>query len=122
MVDAYKMVRLANLMSRWTRGLVVNRTGKKADLPTEEVEAFMSRSLGTMPILADIPEDRKVQEAERESVPVVVFEPDCEASVAVHGLAKVITGEANLPYAPFEEREIAETTAMLVRALTGRRV
>lgn len=122
LVDAYKIVRLANLMGRWTRGLVVNRTGKTADLSTDEVEAFMSRSLGTMPILADIPEDCKVQAAEREFVPVVVFEPDCAASLAISNLAKVITGETNLPYVPFEEREIAETTTMLVRALTGRRV
>ena len=44
-------------MGRWTRGLVVNRTGKTADVTTEEIEAFMSCSLGTMPILADIPEE-----------------------------------------------------------------
>jgi len=109
-------------MNSWTRGIVVNRTGKTADLTTDEVEAFMSRSLGTMPILADIPEDRKVQAAEREGVPVVVFEPDCEAAVAINNLAKVIVGEAHLPYASYEDREVTEATALLVRALTGRRV
>lgn len=122
LVDAYKVVRLANVLGSWTRGVVVNRGGKAADLSTDEVEQFMSRTLGTMPVLADIPEDPKVQEAEREGVPVVVYEPECEASVAINELAKVVAGEADLPYVPYEDRAIAETTSKLIRALTGRRV
>lgn len=122
LVDAYKIVRWANVLGSWTRGVVVNRVGKAADLSTDEVENFMSRSLGTMPVLSEIPEDPKVQEAEREGVPVVVYEPDCDASVAINGLAKVVAGEADLPYVPHEDRAIAETTSMLIRALTGRRV
>ncbi len=120
-VDAYKVIRLANFMGPWTRGIVVNRTGKNAGISTDEVEKFMSGSLGTMPVLADIPENRRVQEAEREFVPVVVYDPDCEASRAISDLAKLIVGERNLPYVPYEERAVAETTTMLVRALTGRR-
>lgn len=75
-----------------------------------------------MPILAEIPEDEKVQEAEREGVPVVVYEPECDASVAIDELAKVVAGEVELPYKPYEERAIAKTTERLVRALTARRV
>ena len=122
LVDAYKVVRLANVFGSWTRGVVVNRTGKAADLSTNEVEQFLGRTLGAMPVLADIPEDPKVQEAEREGVPVVVYEPDCEASVAVNELAKIIAGEADLPYVPYEEPAVKETTSKLIRALTGRRV
>jgi septum site-determining protein MinD len=122
LVDVYKTIRLANMLGSWTRGLVVNRTGKTADLSVDEIEQFMGRSLGSVPVLADIPEDTKVQEAEREGIPVVVYEPECEASVAISELAKVIAGEADLPYAPWEEREIGETTKRLIRALTGRRV
>ncbi|MGC8817145.1 MAG: cell division ATPase MinD [Candidatus Hadarchaeum sp.] len=122
LVDAYKIVRLANVLGSWTRGVVVNRTGKRADLSTEEVETFMSRALGAMPILSEIPEDPKVQEAELAGIPVVVYEPDCEASVTIGNLAKLVAGEANLPYVPYEERAIAETTARLVRALTGRTI
>jgi len=122
LVDAYKIVRLANVLGSWTRGVVVNRTGKAADLSIDEVETFMSRALGTMPVLSDIPEDPKVQEAEREGVPVVVYEPECDASVAIGNLAKVVAGGANLPYVPYEERSLAETTNRLIRALTGRTI
>jgi len=113
---------LANVLGSWARGLVVNRTGKTADLSTGEVEQFMGRTLGAMPVLADIPEDSKVQEAEREGIPVVVYEPECEASVAINELAKVVAGEADLPYVPYEDRAVEETTNRLIRALTGRRV
>lgn len=122
LVDAYKTIRLANVLGSWTRGLVVNRTGKTADLSTSEVEHFMSRALGAMPVLAEIPEDKKVQEAEREGIPVVVYEPECEASLAINRLAKVIAGEADLPYVPAERREVRATTERLIRALTGRQV
>lgn len=121
LVDCHKVIRLANVVGSWTRGVVANRTGKAADLSVSEVEQFMSRTLGSMPILADIPEDPKVQEAERESVPVVVYEPECPASVAINELAKVVAGEADLPYVPAEEGVVKETTSRLIRALTGRR-
>ncbi len=122
LVDCHKIIRVANVLGCWTRGLVVNRTGGKADIPISEIEQFMGRTLGSMPILADIPEDSKVQEAEREGVPVVVYEPECEASVAINELAKVITGEADLPYVPAEDQEVRETTKRLIRALTGRQI
>jgi septum site-determining protein MinD len=122
LVDAYKVARYANLLDCWTRGIVVNRMGKKTDLTTTEIETFMGRALGSAPILAEIPEDPKVQEAEREGVPVVVYEPDCDASIAINDLAKVIVGEKDLPYVPFKPQEIRETTKRLIRALTGRQV
>jgi septum site-determining protein MinD len=101
--------------------LVVNRTGKAADLSTSEVEGFMGKTLGALPVLADIPEDPRVREAEREGVPVIVYEPECPASLAINELAKVMVGEADLPYVPAEEHEVNETVKRLVRALTGRR-
>lgn len=121
LVDCYKTIRLTNMLGSWARGLVVNRTGKVADLSLDEIEQFMGRTLGAMPVLADIPDDPKVQEAEREGVPVVVYEPECEASVAINELAKVVAGEADLPYVPYEDRAVKETTNRLIRALTGRR-
>ncbi len=112
---------MADVLGSWARGLVVNRTSKTADLSLGEVEQFMGRTLGAMPVLADIPEDPKVQEAEREGVPVVVYEPECAASLVINELAKVVTGEADLTYVPHEERAVVETTKRLIRALTGRR-
>ena len=122
LVDAYKTIRLATLLGSWTRGFVVNRSGKAADLTLPEIETFMGQTLGGLPTLAEIPEDPKVQEAEREGVPVVVYEPECEASGAINELAKVIMGEADLPYAPAEDQEVRETTKRLIRALTGRQI
>lgn len=121
LVDVYKLIRYGNLLGAWTRGLVVNRVGKKAEIPTSEIEQFMGRTLGNMPVLAEIPEDSKVQEAELEGIPVVVYEPDCKASVAINELAKFVAGEADLPYAPQEARDVKETTRRLIQALTGRR-
>ncbi len=121
LVDCHKTVRLANVLGAWTRGVVVNRMGKAADISTAEIEHFMGKTLGSMPVLAEIPEDAKVLEAEREGVPVVVYEPSCAASVAINELARVVAGGADLPYAPGKEREVGETVKRLIRALTGRR-
>jgi len=120
LVDCYKTIRLANVLGAWTRGIAVNRVGKAADVSTTEIEHFMGKTLGAMPVLAEIPEDAKVQEAEREGVPVVVYEPECDASVAISELARVISGAAGLPYKPEKEQEIGETITRLTRALTGR--
>ena len=121
LVDVYKIIRYGNLLGAWTRGLVVNRVGKKAEIPTSEIEQFMGRTLGNIPVLAEIPEDSKVQEAELEGIPVVVYEPDCKASIAINELAKFVAGEADLPYASRGESDVKETTRRLIQALTGRR-
>jgi len=55
LVDCYKTIRLANVLGSWTRGLVINRTGKAAELSLAEVEGFMGRALGAMPLLTAIP-------------------------------------------------------------------
>ncbi|MFN4133201.1 MAG: cell division ATPase MinD [Candidatus Hadarchaeales archaeon] len=117
-VDGYKMVRFANLLGAWTRGVVVNRIGKKSELTPKEIEQFMSRSLGPMPVLAEIPEDPKVQEAENEGVPFVVYDPECSASVAIHELAKVVAGEKDLPTIS-GKAALSEVSRRLLRALTG---
>ena len=119
LVDCYKTVRLANLLGCWTRGVVVNRVGRDSDLSTAEVEEFMGQTLGAIPILAEIPEDPRVQEAEREGVPVVVYDPECKASRAIQSLAEVLVGRAGTPYG-FGKGGGDETVRRLVRALTGR--
>ncbi|MEM3402839.1 MAG: cell division ATPase MinD [Candidatus Hadarchaeales archaeon] len=117
-VDGYKMVRFANLLGAWTRGIVLNRVGKRSELTGKEVEQFMSRALGPIPVLAEIPEDSKVQEAENAGIPLVVYDPECSASVAIHELAKVLVGEKDLP-AISGKATLSEVTRRLVRALTG---
>ena len=118
LVDVYKVIRFANVIGAWTRGLVVNRMGKRTELPPEEIEQFLDRTLGGLPLIAQIPEDPKVQEAELQGTPVVVYEPDSPASVAIHELAEVLTGKAEPPYLR-EPQGLAETTERLVRVLTG---
>ncbi len=119
LVDCSKTIRLANVLGSWTRGIVNNRVGKKTDISSSDIEKFMGSTLGSMPILAEVPEDDKVREAEREGIPVVVYEPECGASVVIDELAKIVAGESELPYKPYEEKEIEATTQQLIRALTG---
>jgi septum site-determining protein MinD len=118
LVDVYKTIRMANLLQVWTRGLVLNRVGT-TDLTREEVQAFINKAVKGLPILTEIPEDPKVREAEREGVPVVIYDPNCPASEAIQKLARIVAGEENLPYRPLEEREIRETTRRLLAALLG---
>lgn len=122
LVDGYKIIRMANLLGTWTRGLVVNRITGKAELTVEEIEAFMGRAVGDIPVLAKIPEDPKVQEAEHEGVPFVVYDSDCDASQALGELARVIVGESDIRSAYGEEFQLGDTSKKLLRALLGGRV
>lgn len=122
LVDCYKTVRLANVVDTWTRGLVVNRVGRDSDISKEEIEHFMGKTLGSISVLTEVPEDKKVQEAEREEVPITVYDPESLASESIYELAKVILGESDLPYKPYEEVEIDRTVDRLSSALTGHRV
>lgn len=120
LVDTYKTVRLANVVDTWTRGLVVNRVGRVSDVSREEIEHFMGKTLGSVPVISEIPEDGTVQEAEREGVPVTVYDPGSPSSESIYGLADIVTGESDLPYEPYEESEVDRTVERLSRALTGR--
>lgn len=120
LVDTYKMVRLANVVDTWTRGLVVNRVGRPSDVSREEIEHFMGETLGSVSVISEIPEDDAVQEAEREGVPVTVYDPESAASEAIYELARIVAGESDLPYRPYEKGEIDRTVESLSRALTGR--
>jgi MinD-like ATPase involved in chromosome partitioning or flagellar assembly len=57
----------------------------------------MNRS-GTLSNVQAPLSEARVREAEREGIPVVVYEPDCDASVAINELAKVMAGEADLSH------------------------
>ncbi len=121
LVDCYKTIRLANVVDTWTRGLVVNRIGRSSDISKGEIEHFMGETLGSLKILSEIPEDETVQKAERAETPVIIYEPEAQASRQIYKLAEVITGESDLPYKPFEDAEIDKTVERLSRALTGSR-
>ena len=69
LVDCFKTIRLANVLGSWTRGLVVNRTGEAADLSLREVEEFMGRTLGGMPVLAEIQRTRRFRRRSERAYP-----------------------------------------------------
>ncbi|MFW5911961.1 MAG: MinD/ParA family ATP-binding protein [Candidatus Hadarchaeota archaeon] len=117
----YKTVKLANVVDSWTRGLVVNRVGRPSDLSRDKIEEFMGQTLGSMPVISEIPESDTVQQAEREGVPITVYDPENPASESIYELAKIITGESDLPYEPYEKTETDETVERLARALTRRK-
>lgn len=119
LVDCYKTIRLANVVDTWTRGLIVNRIGRSSDISKGEIEHFMGETLGSLKILSEIPEDETVQKAERAETPVIVYEPEAHASRQIYELAEIITGETDLPYEPYEEKEIDKTVERLSRALIG---
>ncbi len=121
LVDTYKTIRLANVVDTWTRGLVVNRVGKNSDISRREIEHFMGKTLGSISVLSEIPDDDKVQEAEREEVPIMVYSPQSSAARSIYELAKIVTGESDLPYELYEEGEVDLTVKRLSRALVGRR-
>jgi len=121
MVDGHKIIRMANLLGTWARGIVINRITGKAELTVPEIETFMEKAIGDMPVLVAIPEDPVVQEAEHEGIPFVVYDPDCEASRAVHELAKIVVGESDLKGEPSGEFTLKGASVKLLRALLGRR-
>ncbi|KXA91946.1 hypothetical protein AKJ63_00300 [candidate division MSBL1 archaeon SCGC-AAA259D18] len=99
--------------------MVVNRVGRSSDLSRREIEHFMGETLGSLSVLSEIPEDETVQEAEREEIPVTVYEPEALASQAIYELAGLVAGGSELPYEPYEEEEVDRTVEKLTRALTG---
>ncbi len=119
LVDCYKTIRLANVVDTWTRGLVVNRVGRSSDISKGEIEHFMGKTVGSLPILEEIPEDETVQKAERSETPLMIYEPESRAARQIYDLAELITGEKNLPYEPYEESEIDKTVERLSKALLG---
>jgi len=121
LVDCYKTIRLANVVDTWTRGLVVNRVGRASDISRDEIEHFMGNTVGSISVILDVPEDDTVHEAERAGVPVTVYEPTSPSSESIYELARVMAGESDLPYEPYEEGEIDQTVKRLSRALTGRK-
>jgi septum site-determining protein MinD len=117
-VDGYKILRFAGLMGCWARGVVVNRADRKSELPPEEIEEFMGRAADGIRVLAEIPEDPRVREAELHGIPVVAYDPDCPASAAIHGLAEVVAGKSQPAQLP--SVSLTETSERLIRVLTGR--
>ncbi|MFB6212965.1 MAG: cell division ATPase MinD [Candidatus Nanohaloarchaea archaeon] len=91
--DALKTVNIAEEAGTDVLGVVLNRVqGHDSELDREEVESMIG-----YPVLTEVPEHEKVQEALAVKKPVVHHEPDHHVSERFKGLAADIAG---LDYEP----------------------
>lgn len=87
-VDALKTLKIAESMGKKILGVVVNRiTGDAHEMSREEIENLIG-----MPILTEIPEDRRINESMALKIPVVSYRPDSPASIELKRLAHSLTG------------------------------
>jgi len=88
-VDALKTLKIAESMGKKILGVVVNRiTGNSYEMGREEIENLIG-----MPILTEIPEDRRINESMALKIPVVSYRPDSPSSMELKRLAHNITGK-----------------------------
>jgi len=87
--DAVKITELLKKMKKKITGIVLNRvTEEKYELGMEEL-----RSTFNAPIIAVVPEDKRVPESISLGMPVVTYEKFSKASIALKKLAAKIAGE-----------------------------
>ncbi len=87
-IEALKMAKLVNTYGVKLLGVVLNRQRKKAPLSKEQVMALLG-----LPLIGEIPEDRKVEEGIKYSIPVVHLYPDAKVSLAMKKIAGELIGE-----------------------------
>lgn len=87
-VEALKMIKLAQEYEVGVIGLVVNKMKNKHALSIDEISKICN-----VPIIATIPLDNKVDHSIKINVPIVHFKPHAKASLAFKKLASDIIGE-----------------------------
>lgn len=87
-VEALKMIKLAQEYEVNVIGLVVNKMKGKHALSLDEISKICN-----VPIISTIPLDERVDESIKVNVPVVHFKPHSKASLAFKKLASNIIGE-----------------------------
>ncbi|MFH0836917.1 MAG: P-loop NTPase [Candidatus Aenigmatarchaeota archaeon] len=84
-----KQIKIANDMEKNIIGVVLNRTNQgKYEMKRDKIESILN-----MPIIAEIPEDSKVQESISLKKSIIEHAPDSKASIALKELAGYIAGE-----------------------------
>ena len=87
--NALKTLQLARKTKKKILGLVLNRvTGSKHELSDEEIAELCECS-----ILAEIPEDKQIQEATYAGIPVVAYNPNSHASQKFRDIAEQVIGK-----------------------------
>jgi len=88
-VDILRSKKLAEERKKNVLGLVVNRTrGEDFEIDSHHIEDIMD-----LPVIASIPEHRKVREAIAMKIPVVAYSPHSRASIEMKRLAHFLTGD-----------------------------
>lgn len=96
--DALKIIELLGMMNKKVEGIVVNRVkGAKYELSIEQLEETFDA-----PILAVIPENKKVPESIAAGVPLITYAKYSDAAIEIKKLAAKILGEPYKPAGPWE--------------------
>jgi len=86
--DALKTLKIAEGMNKKIVGVIVNRiAGESHELTRENIEDMLGQ-----PVLAEIPEDVKINESIAIKTPVLDYSPYCPAAMEIKRLANILTG------------------------------
>jgi len=88
-VDILRSKMLVESKKKRLLGIVVNRT-RKEDF---EIDSRHIEDILDLPVIANIPEHKKVRESIAMKTPVVTYSPNSEASVEIKRLAHFLLGE-----------------------------
>lgn len=88
-VDALKAARVASRLKKKVTGVVLNRVrNKRHEMPPEEVEEMVGA-----PVIASIPEDKRVSESLALRTPIIDYIPDSPAAMEIRYLAHKLVGK-----------------------------
>lgn len=87
-LDILKVAKVAESLNKTILGVVVNRTAKKSELSTAEIEDIVK-----YPVICEIPEDVNVQKALAARAAVVDYNPKSPASIEMRRLGHYLIGK-----------------------------
>jgi len=100
LTDALKLKKLAESVSTYNLGVVVNRVkGEDNEYHIDDVESFLDS-----PILGIVPEDSAVRDAIAMKEPVVISNPNSKASLHIKAIAAKLIGREFEPKLPLTQR------------------
>ncbi len=86
-ISTLKLIKHAKELGTPVHGVIINQTGRKHSLSTENVRALIG-----VPLIGEIPYDESVAEAQTIKHPFTYSHPDSPASLAVKKVAETIYG------------------------------
>lgn len=96
--DALKIIELVGMMKKKVDGIVVNRVKReKYELKIEQLKQTFD-----IPIIATVPESKKVPESIAAGVPLIIYAKYDRAAIEIKKLAAKIAGEVYRPAGPWQ--------------------